>query len=85
MKRRIDMGLCSETKILDNEVAETLIVEVNRFGQVLSALSKDGKEIEYDEDEKWFEKTLVGSYFLSPGRCCWKKVRNKWRCREEYC
>jgi hypothetical protein len=119
------MGLCSETKIRDPKVDDTLVVEVNKFGQVLSVKAigfTDGKlqtkgagaadaaeatggrtpvdlllkileesnyltlrDVQYGEDEEWFEKTLRGASFYSSGTCCWKLVRKKWKCREEYC
>lgn len=117
------MGLCSETKIRDTKVDDTLVVEVNKFGQILSvkaigfadervqtkgagetdAIEGDRtpvdlllkileesnyltlRDVQYGEDEEWFEKTLRGASFYSSGTCCWKLVRKKWKCREEYC
>jgi hypothetical protein len=97
------MSLCSENPEIagNDEVNETLIIDVNKFGRILSVTSvrkgfKENAEIEkmigeysqevdYDDDELWFVKTLEGSYFYRTDKCCWRKVRGKWRCRSGYC
>ncbi len=97
------MSLCAENPddAEKDDVEETLIVDVNKFGRILSVISvskgfKENAEVEkmiceysqdvqYDEDEKWFEKTLEGSHFYRTDKCCWRKVRGKWRCRSGYC
>lgn len=66
------------------EIPEDAVVRlyVNEEGVVVGAEDLEGNDIEYDKEEL---KTLIGARLYTPNRCCWRRVRGKWRCKESFC
>ena len=66
-----------------------LMVIVNEYGKVVEAkaLDSEGKivNIEYGDEEKRANKSIIGARLYTPNGCCWRKVGGVWICSPDYC
>lgn len=66
-----------------------IMVIVNEYGKVVDAKTVDSegtiRDIEYGDEEKRANKSIVGSRLYTPNGCCWRKVGGVWRCDPAYC
>ena len=66
-----------------------LMVIVNEYGKVVEAKGLDSegtiRDIEYGDEEKMKNKSIIGARLYTPNGCCWRLVGGVWKCSPDYC